>query len=824
MQAYAIKLYNFLRFGEENNTIVFDCSPEEMSALSENKTTMDQVYDGLIKDPVAKIKEIKARNINEIIGICGMQNGDLNRSNGSGKSTIFEAICYALYDQIIRRNLMEKTNIAGLSVVTRFNGKIPDHVRESYVELFFEEREKLYRVKRGRHFSKNHKTSEPFLEFECLSDKESLSGHRTKDTKKSISDILFNDYEIFVNSIMFGQNDAGRFLTGTDKVRKEMIVNLLRMEEVISGCLQKTRDIKNDLEKEVTKTNNNIELLQNELSKKKTVEELNNTISQNKTKISKLNSDLNAIRQEISKLENNDDIKELKLIEEEGRKLKAEMTEKESVKKNQAVVWENILKESNNSQFEKRNKLNSLNNNITSQKAFIIEKEKSVGSFNIEENKDIISKATRAMGYKEQFETELNDIIQKKNKNSENIGSETGNINRCKKEIESLESQIQLNSDSNEFKCDKCKSKVTKQHIENEIQSYTKQKEESQLKFNSLDVENKNYDKSIEDLRSKLKKIEEWVLKSGNAKNATTVFEKDKELIDLKKKAVVELESDCVVLNKEVETLCAKINEANLNIKEIDGKFKESTKEAEKRFEELRNRYNLLKSNTEKLNAVLNEKRRAIESNEYEISQCNSDIGSIINEIENMKKLNEQLKTIQKESEEKIGRFNRLIKIEEILGLDGIQTRIVNKYLPLLNGYIKEFLNVLSDGEMNLSCSINDKSKIDISISGGTADSYEMLSGGEQTIVRLATNIGLALLSFSRCAIKPEMICMDELFASLDPSRTNGVFRLLTKLQDKFSRVVVISHRDIINELLPHIITIEKSGGIFGLSKVKSFV
>jgi DNA repair exonuclease SbcCD ATPase subunit len=165
--------------------------------------------------------------------------------------------------------------------------------------------------------------------------------------------------------------------------------------------------------------------------------------------------------------------------------------------------------------------------------------------------------------------------------------------------------------------------------------------------------------------------------------------------------------------------------------------------------------------------------------------------------------------------------FHRYGLLESVYGLEGIQTRIVNRYLPLLNAYTKEFLDILSRGTIIVDQTINDRSKIDMNIYGGSADTYEMLSGGEKMIVRLAVDIGLSLLSFSRSSQKPEIICLDEIFGQLDKSNTDSVFEMLDKLQDKFSRLLIITHDPKIQARIKSNIIIEKNAGTLGLSAIK---
>ena len=179
-----------------------------------------------------------------------------------------------------------------------------------------------------------------------------------------------------------------------------------------------------------------------------------------------------------------------------------------------------------------------------------------------------------------------------------------------------------------------------------------------------------------------------------------------------------------------------------------------------------------------------------------------------------MVSLKKQQDTFEKE-------LKRLMMLEDIYGLDGIQTRIVARYLPLLNVYIKEFIDILTNGNLGIEVLVNDKLKVDIALRGGTADTFAMLSGGEKVLAKLAVSIGLGLLSFVRCSNKPEIIMLDEVLGSLDNERTGAVFKMLHTLKKKFSRVLIISHKPQINDIIERKIIIEKDVGDFGMSEIK---
>ena len=103
MQTYAVKMFNFLRFGEQNNTIVFDLTETEKEQLALGDISMDDIYDHVLFNPVAHVKTVKERGIEGMLGITGVIDGNPDRSNGAGKSSVMEAMCYARYDKKGRR-------------------------------------------------------------------------------------------------------------------------------------------------------------------------------------------------------------------------------------------------------------------------------------------------------------------------------------------------------------------------------------------------------------------------------------------------------------------------------------------------------------------------------------------------------------------------------------------------------------------------------------------------------------------------------------------------------------------------------------------------
>lgn len=827
MQVYAVKMFNFFRFSENNNSIVFDISPEDKTLIETGKLTLDELYNRFKANPVAYIEATKKRGVVNLIGISGIIGDNSEKSNGAGKSSILEAICYAHYDQVVRRNVnTDKTEKAGQSVVTRFNGLIPDNVKICYVEEFFEEKGNIYRIKRGRKFSESKITNTPILEFECISEtgKESHSGHRTGDTNESIANVLNMDYEVFCNSVMFGQSDSGKFLTSTDKTRKEMLIGLLRLDDVITGCLEEVRERISARKDTVTLIKTQKELIEEGLSSKKPIEELQLDIELETKKIADTEQQIQKISLKLEDLQKSEVLTAAGQLKEERNKVKADLSAKEAEKETQINEWKTLYfttKKSADSNSEKVTAIDDGIKDITSQ---IEKKNGEVKSFNLDEHNKALKKAAKAKEIKSDYENKQNQIQLEKESLISKITLVKSDIYRADAEIKSLKDQLKASGDKDEFQCDKCKSIVSRKHLEQEISKNEEIVKAKSTERQTLEKSQEDVDKKLADGKSKLSIIVDLIAQEPKIKSLIEGNERNKARIKELEASREEKENNKKSLLTHIEELRKQEKEYFDKCSAIKSKYEAVMEELKKSIVGIEKKCEGIEVEVLKITAQINELKQTKITMASSINNSSSKIGSIKKEIENIKIDKEKLVKIAVKLQNEEEGLNRLFFLENIFGLEGIQTRIVKKYLPILNAYMREFLDVLSNGEMTVKVYINDKSKVDIDIIGGSADTFNMLSGGEKMLVRLSVSIGLSMLSFTRCAQRPEMICLDEVLGCLDEFHVNSVFKLLAKLQDKFNRILVISHSSNVNKLIPHQILIEKQIGSCGYSSVKSIV
>jgi DNA repair exonuclease SbcCD ATPase subunit len=851
MRIFAIKMHNFMRFGEKNNSVIFDISKGQKEKISNGDLSFDDIYGDLLKSPIEYISNVKSDSFSNelegLVGIVGKTSGSIDFSNGSGKSTIFEAISYLFYEKTVRQTAnTDKKAAAGNYIVTRIDQLIPDWVNKSYVEGFFEERGSLYRLKRGRSFSKSKKSSSPILEFECIKDSEvdSLSGHRKKDTKKSLDQVILDDFDIFVNTVMFGQNDAGKFLIGTDKVKKDMIIDILKLEDVVHGCIDIIREKKKVSLEKLSSVESKIESLRkiifdnakdlindedeyknfidSEDKRKSFISYIKESDSRLENEKSIYVKDIEEFNKIVSDVKSDEVYKKVKLLSDEIKNLMKEKVQKDEDKKSRILEWESFIKNDEISISKINREIDSKNKEIE-----IIEKEKEetqkkVNPFDNNSIELEIKKCEKAKLVEEEYKLKKSAIEKEREEALKKVSEEETKKSILAKELSKIKEKINSIGDGESYTCSECKTVVKKDHALEKISKIEEDINFLDSRLNKVNGILKSIDEKKELIVSRIKKIDyylnqEKILLSerknhkillGKIDQSSGFVKKYKDDIENKKIEKVNLE-DKILKNKNK---CSKIKEqADIEINDIDSKIAEKK---EIGFS-IKGKFSLAKSR-------LVEAKKKISEKQSEIDRVNKLQGAL---IEKGKSISEIFGEIDNKEKDKSKHRKDLLRykiLEDAFGLDGVQTRIVKKYLPLLNSYIGKFLDILSDGKLIVELLIDEKMKVGMKIIGGTANNYIMLSGGEKMIVRLAVDIGLSLLAFSRNEKKPDMICLDEIFGPLDTEHTKCVFKMLEELKDKFKKVFIISHKLEIQSAIENNLVVEKGSGNLGLSEIKS--
>jgi exonuclease SbcC len=228
--------------------------------------------------------------------IAGVKDNDSESSNGTGKSAIFESLCWGLYGETKR--------------ATTKDGVVRTGAEEGWVSIFFEEGGKNYKVRRGRNL-KQQKTS---LNLYVKENGEfiDMGGAGIDDVQSMIFKITNMNVDIFRNSVFFGQGDISGFLYGTDKGRKDILSQILnlsfdltlkKIKEEIRGIESKLNNLTGQLDTLRTFTieeniDDQIKTLQKAISDKQI------QLSKAKEELALKEGEYEAYKDKISKAEN----------------------------------------------------------------------------------------------------------------------------------------------------------------------------------------------------------------------------------------------------------------------------------------------------------------------------------------------------------------------------------------------------------------------------------------------------------------------------------------------------------------------------------------
>jgi DNA repair exonuclease SbcCD ATPase subunit len=165
--------------------------------------------------------------------LIGNTEGDYNKSNGSGKSAIFEAILWCLFN---------KSRAAMMDDIIRWGEKTCE------VDLEFSHNGVKYMVNRSR----NRMNSTSTVEFSTLNkdgEWQNISCSTSGDTNLKIEETIKLDYKTFINSVYFRQNDISEFAESDPSRKKEIlksIVDISRWDDYEKEARKKVRDIKTE--------------------------------------------------------------------------------------------------------------------------------------------------------------------------------------------------------------------------------------------------------------------------------------------------------------------------------------------------------------------------------------------------------------------------------------------------------------------------------------------------------------------------------------------------------------------------------------------------
>ena len=610
---------------------------------------------------------------------------------GSGKSTLFDAFVYALYNKTTSGK-----DIASLRT------KTADDKTRTTVIFDFELKNKLYRVERTLAYTKKgnkNQTSGKVALIEIVDNNENILATKEQDVKEKIEQIIGLDDKQFCQLIILPQGKFKDFLLSKSSEKKETLRSLFNtffyqkfIDKISSYAKEQDNDYKLKERELITKFDQFIfdeKLDKFEFLKEENFENViiqinnqGNIVSEKENALANLNKELEKIREEYTKIIKLND----KFVEFDELKEKHEELTKEE---NNIIEIQNIIKKLE--ELEKNiDRISEYNKLITKENELVKRKENLEIDF-----KDYSNKRDSNLKLGEQIEVEQKEIEVVKNKLAE-VKYFYDNISvfeHAFKEKKECETKIK------EFDKNKLELSEYKENILKLEQSNKKELEKSEsLKTNiskfdlsivkkEVEVENlkkyKNEKSSLVknkvELEAKIDKLKLLRQKQSDLKNKVEELEKNKEK---------------EILNTFLEKLhdgdnCPLCQQKIIHVPEvIDVKHEEDTL-INKKYEDTNKeiiRLETISSNEQddykKLQLQLNEQEKVINFD------SESELESIKEEKEeNEKSLKASLITIEENQIQLETLNSKVIELEKIIESEGD----LKEKLALANSKIEEY-------------------------------------------------------------------------------------------------------------------------------------
>mgnify|MGYP000703901355 FL=1 len=265
-----------------------------------------------------------------------------------------------------------------------------------------------------------------------------------------------------------------------------------------------------------------------------------------------------------------------------------------------------------------------------------------------------------------------------------------------------------------------------------------------------------------------------------------------------------------------------RINDAQTKAKELQSGYQELEK-AIKNEEEREHLFTKLSKEITKLNNGISQNntrisgcQRQVRDLESEIQKLTTQLANRNTEDEKLKEFNQSLQNIFKELADKKTDIMYHDFAYSLLKDDGVKTKIIKKYLPLINQQVNRYLQMM-DFYINFKLDEEFSETIESPIHENF--SYSSFSEGEKMRIDLALLFTWREVARVKNSVNTNLLIMDEVFdSSLDGMGTEEFLKII-RFVIKDANVFVISHKADLHDKFNSVIRFEK---LKGFSRVVS--
>jgi len=274
----------------------------------------------------------------------------------------------------------------------------------------------------------------------------------------------------------------------------------------------------------------------------------------------------------------------------------------------------------------------------------------------------------------------------------------------------------------------------------------------------------------------------------------------------------------CPTCNQDIEEnfRINRINDAQTKAKELQSGYKE-LEEAIKEEEERERQFTALSEEISKLNNDISQNnvriagcQRQISNLESEVQRTTEQLANRNTEHEKLETFKDNLKTTYDELSSRKDTINYYDFSYSLLKDGGVKSKIIKKYLPLINQQVNRYLQMM---DFYINFTLDEEFNETVQSPIHEDFSYASFSEGEKMRIDLALLFTWREVARMKNSVNTNLLIMDEVFdSSLDGFGTEEFLKII-KYVVKDANIFVISHKSGLEDRFDSVTRFEKVKG-----------
>lgn len=200
--------------------------------------------------------------------------------------------------------------------------------------------------------------------------------------------------------------------------------------------------------------------------------------------------------------------------------------------------------------------------------------------------------------------------------------------------------------------------------------------------------------------------------------------------------------------------------------------------------------------------------------------------GSLAHQMQQLSGAKTELEQRRHQRSEIVSAVATYTELAVAFGRGGVQALLIEAAVPRLEDEANALLSRMTDGRMALQMHTQRDRRapratdddlietLEITINDEIGmRSYEMFSGGERFRIDLALRIALSKLLAWRAGARLPALFIDEGFGTQDAEGRDRIVDVIKAIEDRFQRILVITHMDEVKEAFPVRIEVSRTAG-----------